>query len=142
MDERRYLEAKKRVQAKREFYRHLGSYFVMSTFFFLLNAVTSFGNWWFYWPMLGWGLAVLFHYVDVFGIPGIDPMSPEWEEQQIREEMRRLEREERRYRPAASEERLELRPLEKQPRPRQHPEPHPRRESPPRQQKWDDSELV
>ena len=140
MDERRYLEAKKRVRAKREFYRHLGSYFVMSTFFFLLNAVTSFGSWWFYWPMLGWGLAVLFHYVDVFGIPGVDPMTPEWEEQQIQEEMKRLEREERRRRPSAREERLELRPLERERR--RPPEPPRRQEAPRREQKRDDSELV
>jgi len=138
MDERRYLEAKKRVEAKREFYRHLGSYFVMSTFFFLLNAVTSFGNWWFYWPMLGWGLAVLFHYVDVFGIPGIDPMTPEWEEQQMRREMRRLEREERPRRPASSDDRLDLRPLEK----KRPPAPSPRWQSSSRRQEWDDSELV
>ena len=42
----------------RRFKRHLGTYLVMSLFFFVLNAVTSFGHWWFYWPMLGWGLGV------------------------------------------------------------------------------------
>lgn len=129
MDESRYWEAKKRVKAKKEFYRHLGTYLVMSTFFFLLNAVTSFGDWWFYWPMLGWGLAVLFHYVDVFGIPGMDPMSPEWEEKQIREEMRRLGA----HRPRPNyieEEELELRPLSKDKKEQKN------------EQKWDDSELV
>lgn len=131
MDESRYWEAKKRVKAKKEFYRHLGTYLVMSTFFFLLNAVTSFGNWWFYWPMLGWGLAILFHYVDVFGIPGLDPMSPEWEEKQIREEMKRLEaRRSRAGYSSRKEEELELRPL-----PREKSEPK-------KEQKWDDSELV
>lgn len=115
-DESRYREARKRMKIKQEFYRHLGTYFVMSLFFFLLNAVTSFGNWWFYWPMLGWGLAVLFHYVDVFGIPGVEPMSSEWEERQIREEMKRLEAEEGRpgrQRSRTDEEQLELKPLER-----------------------------
>ena len=72
--------AKKRVKAQKEFYRHLTSYLVMGVFFFLLNAVTSFGNWWFYWPMLGWGIGILFHYFDVFGLPGVGEISKEWEE--------------------------------------------------------------
>ena len=122
----RYQEAKKRVKAKREFYQHLGTYVVMSAFFFLLNAVTSFGNWWFFWPMLGWGLAVVFHYVDVFGIPGFDPMTPEWEEREIQKELQRLDRERERSDPQADapDEQMELKQLQKEPR------------------KWDDSELV
>ena len=142
MDNYRYREARKRVQAKKEFFRHLGTYFVMSVFFFMLNAATSFGSWWFIWPMMGWGLAVLFHYVDVFGIPGVDPISQEWEEREMRREIRRLEREDRTARrqsgersypgrkqevssESRAEERLELRPL-------------PRRA----ERRWDDSELV
>ncbi len=142
MNNYRYREARKRVQAKKEFFRHLGTYFVMSVFFFMLNAVTSFGTWWFIWPMLGWGLAVLFHYVDVFGVPGVEPISKEWEEREMRREMRRMhrverqtrrderERKDRRPAPASngyeppSEERLELRPLPK------------------RVKKWDESDLV
>ena len=115
-DESKYKEARKRVKIKQEFYRHLGTYFVMSLFFFLLNAVTSFGNWWFYWPMLGWGLAVLFHYVDVFGVPGVDPMSAEWEERQIREEMKRLNVGEGHRRRQAGDDRLELKPLDRRKR--------------------------
>ena len=145
MNNYRYREARKRVQAKKEFFRHLGTYFVMSVFFFMLNAVTSFGTWWFIWPMLGWGLAVLFHYVDVFGVPGVEPISQEWEEREMRREMRRMQREDRQARrderekqdhrqvrpsPAghtfdpAPEDQLELRPLPK------------------RAKKWDESDLV
>jgi len=142
MDNYRFREARKQVQAKKEFFRHLGTYFVMSVFFFMLNAATSFGSWWFIWPMMGWGLAVLFHYVDVFGIPGVDPISQEWEEREMRREIRRLEREDRYARrraqkPGSSEsgrdgsarpkgeEQLELRPLPKR-----------------AERRWDDSELV
>jgi hypothetical protein len=91
MDQRKYKEAKKKVRTKKEFYEHLTVFSVMSVFFFLLNALTAFGSWWFYWPILGWGIGVLFHYFEVFGFPGIPDMSKEWEEQQIREEMKRLE---------------------------------------------------
>ncbi len=125
MTDSKYREAKRRVKAKKDFYSHLGSYLVMSGFFFLLNAVTSFGHWWFYWPMLGWGLAVMFHYVDVFGIPGVAPMNEEWEEREIEREVRRLEESESR------EERLDLPDLDKH--------------APPpkvKEKRWDDSDLV
>jgi len=87
----KYKEAKKRVKSKKEFYEHLTVFAVMSVFFFLLNALTAFGSWWFYWPILGWGLGVLFHYFEVFGFPGIPDMSKEWEEREIQQEMKRLE---------------------------------------------------
>ena len=50
----------------REFRRHLGVYLTMSAFFFILNAITSPGHWWFYWPMLGWGLGVALQGVNVY----------------------------------------------------------------------------
>lgn len=141
MDDPKYKEARKRVKAKQEFYRHIGTYVVMSAFFFLLNAVTAFGHWWFFWPMLGWGMAVLFHYVDVFGIPGVEPMTAEWEERQLREEMDRLERSgkyrqsNRRETTDGMEDELDLRPLPREPR-REPQRPLERR------RRWDDSDLV
>ena len=131
MDERDYIIAKKRVKAKKEFYHHLSTFTVMSIFFFLLNAVTAFGNWWFYWPILGWGIGVLFHYFDVFGLPGVGQMSSNWEKRALEDELRRI-RKERGARPekpykteTEPEDRLDLRELEKRKR-----------------GNWDDSELV
>lgn len=86
-----YKKAAKRVKAKKEFYNHLATYVVMGVFFFLLNAVTAWGSWWFYWPMLGWGIGILFHYIDVFGIPGVDQVNDgDWEEQAIQKELRKM----------------------------------------------------
>ena len=92
----------------------------MGVFFFLLNAVTSFGNWWFYWPMLGWGIGILFHYFDVFGLPGVGEISKEWEEKAILKEMERMEWEEKtqmnkyeRKKEPEPEENLELKELER-----------------------------
>ena len=139
MKDRDYHLAKKRVKAKKEFYQHLSTYVVMAIFFFLLNAVTAFGNWWFHWPILGWGMGVLFHYFDVFGLPGVGQISNDWEEKAVEEELRLIERE-KRYKSRSKkdvrtpynkdqEERLELKDLEK--------------EKPKRIVKnWDDSELV
>jgi hypothetical protein len=114
MDQRKYKEAKKKVRTKKEFYEHLTVFSVMSVFFFLLNALTAFGSWWFYWPILGWGIGVLFHYFEVFGFPGIPDMSKEWEEQQIREEMKRLEGRNKSYELEDDYEELELPQMEKE----------------------------
>ena len=136
MRDKDYHLAKKRVKAKKEFYQHLSTFVVMAIFFFLLNAVTAFGNWWFHWPILGWGIGVLFHYFDVFGLPGVGEISNSWEEKAMEEELRRIEREKRlreraeRMKGAGPvkepEERLELKELEKRKQ----------------QRSWDDSELV
>jgi len=91
MTESQYREARKRVKKKKDFYEHLTTFVVMSVFFFLLNMVTAPGNWWFYWPILGWGFGVVFHYLDTFGVPGVGTLSKEWEERAIEEEVRRLE---------------------------------------------------
>ena len=40
---------------------------------------------WFYWPLLGWGIGVLFHGMKVFNITPF--LGRNWEEQKIRELM-------------------------------------------------------
>lgn len=87
----KYKEAKKKVEAKKEFYQHVTVFTVMSVFFFALNVITAPYALWFYWPILGWGIGVMFHYFEVFGFPAIPQMSEEWEDEQIREEIKRLE---------------------------------------------------
>ncbi len=86
----KYKLAQKRVKQKKNFYRHLSVYLVMSTFFFLVNYLSSPGVWWFYWPMLGWGIGVAIQYVNVFGLTGAGLGTPEWEERQMNKEMDRL----------------------------------------------------
>lgn len=80
--------AKKRVKAKKSFYQHLMSYAIVNSFLFILNMITSPGYLWFVFPMLGWGVGLAFHYVDVFGIPGFDILSKEWEDREIERELR------------------------------------------------------
>ncbi len=124
MKDQKYREARKRVKSKKEFFEHLTVYIVMSIFFFLLNALTAFGNWWFYWPILGWGIGVMFHYFEVFGFPGIPNMSEEWEEEQIREEMKKLEQRNSSYDLDDDYEELKLREVQKE------------------KKKWKDDDLV
>jgi hypothetical protein len=82
-------KAKKKVKAKKEFYQHLMAFVIVNYFLLALNLVTSPFNWWFHFPLLGWGIGLAFHYVDVFGIPGFDILSREWEDRELDKELRR-----------------------------------------------------
>ncbi len=82
--------AKKRVKKKKEFYHHLVSYVSVNVFLIFLNLLTSPTELWFYFPMMGWGIGLLFHYVDVFGIPGFGMLDREWEKREIDLELRKM----------------------------------------------------
>lgn len=80
-----YKRALKHVKDVKDFYAHLTVYGVMACFFLGLNVVTSFGDWWFYWPMFGWGIGLAIHFINVFFVD--ETMSIEWEEDQIKKYM-------------------------------------------------------
>ncbi len=67
-EEKEYFIAFERAKELKKYYTHLGIYIVFNLFFFILNYVTAKGHWWFYWPMLGWGLGIALHTVKVFGL--------------------------------------------------------------------------
>ena len=46
---------------------HFGTYLLFGVFFFVLNLLTDPGNWWFYWPMFGWGIGVVAHAFATYG---------------------------------------------------------------------------
>jgi hypothetical protein len=81
----RYEQAKKRVEELKGFYAHLAVYAIINAGLFLINLVTDRGNWWFFWPLLGWGIALAIHAVMVFAIEG--PRGQAWQERKIREFM-------------------------------------------------------
>ena len=43
-----YKKAEKRADAKLGFYHHLYGFITGNVILFVLNALTSFGSWWFY----------------------------------------------------------------------------------------------
>ena len=81
----KYQEAKTRVAALRSFYIHLGVYVTVNLFLFLLNMMTSPDSLWFYWPLLGWSVAIVLHAFSVFRSGR--PFGAEWEEKKIAEIM-------------------------------------------------------
>ncbi len=79
--EERYRRAKRRVAVLKSFYIHLATYTAVMALLFLIDFLTG-GGWWFYWPLLGWGIAVVAHAFTVFGIMGL--LGSKWEEKKIK----------------------------------------------------------
>jgi hypothetical protein len=58
--------AQKRVEAKLGFYNHLAVYVIVMAALLAINLMTSRHTLWFLWPLVGWGVAILFHFFGVF----------------------------------------------------------------------------
>lgn len=84
-EEERYYQAKKRVEEIKGFYGHLISYVVVNIGLLVLNLLTSPKHLWFFWPMFGWGIGLLFHALKVFNYSPF--FNKEWEDRKIREFM-------------------------------------------------------
>jgi hypothetical protein len=84
-DQAAYEHAKKRVGELRDFYTHLMVYVLVNLFLFVLNLLTSPGAWWFYWPLLGWGIGIVAHALSVFS--GTAFWGKDWEDRKIKQLM-------------------------------------------------------
>jgi hypothetical protein len=72
------------------FYIHATIFAFVNIGLFVINALTSGlagGVWWFYWPLIGWGLGLGAHALGVFGFGGGGPWGRDWEERKTREMM-------------------------------------------------------
>ena len=68
-----YQRAERLVKAKLGFYWHFASYLIVNLFLIIIYLLTTFslngsdfGYPWFVWPMAGWGVGLLFHFLGVF----------------------------------------------------------------------------
>ena len=84
--QQRYDRARARVQAVKGFYLHGVAFVVVNIALFALNALLGEG-WWFYWPLIGWGIGLGLHGFSVFGFGGGGPWGREWEERKTQEIM-------------------------------------------------------
>jgi hypothetical protein len=55
------------TRGEASFRAHLASFLLFSVFMFVVNVLTSPGNWWFYWPVFFWLWAVVIHAVATYG---------------------------------------------------------------------------
>ena len=88
-EEERYFKAKKRVEEIKGFYGNLVSYIVVNIGLIIINVTTTPQHLWFYWPLLWWGLGVLFHGLKVFDYMPF--FSKDWEERKVKEFMEKEE---------------------------------------------------
>lgn len=72
-------EARKQVKKEKAFYASLATYAAVMTGLAVLNLLTSPGDLWFVWPLLGWGIGIASQAVGTFGAPGMGA----WEERRM-----------------------------------------------------------
>jgi cytochrome b561 len=66
-EEQIYEQAKKRVEARKAFFIHLTVYIVVNIMLVLIWAFAAGGGYpWFIFPIVGWGIGLLFHGLRVF----------------------------------------------------------------------------
>ena len=80
-----YEKAKARAEAKLGFYIHLPIYIVVSIVLVAINVQSPVEYLWFKWPVMGWGIGVIFHAIAVFVFEGRETIP----EAMIRRELRR-----------------------------------------------------
>ena len=83
-----YEQAKTRVEAKKGFFIHLTVYIVVNIVLVLIWAFAAGGGFpWFVFPIFGWGIGIIFHYLGIFVFGGkSDRAAIEKEAKNIRRE--------------------------------------------------------
>lgn len=86
MESEYYEKAKKKVDEKKKFHRHLQSYIITN----LIMVFT--GAFWGGWKIAAmfWGIGLFSHFVKAYGFMGLSDDDPEWEEREIEKEVRRM----------------------------------------------------
>jgi len=85
-----YVRARKHVEEVKEFYYSLISYVIVIPFLAFINYWTFWDYQWFWWPMLGWGIGLMFHAYKVYVNDGV--FGRNWERKKIEEFMREEEK--------------------------------------------------
>lgn len=85
IEDDKYYLAKKKVENIKGFYGNLIVFVVVNAVLLFINLYTSPQNLWFYWPLMWWGIGVVFHGLKVFEV--FPTMGKDWEERKIKEFM-------------------------------------------------------
>jgi hypothetical protein len=79
-------EARRYVRRKRIFFTVLAVWLALSVMWFLIDLSDDSSSWWFYWPMLGSGIAVAISGIVLVGFGGL--FGAEWERREIEKYLR------------------------------------------------------
>ncbi|SEH72873.1 2TM domain-containing protein [Paenimyroides aquimaris] len=75
------LKAKKKVKKVKGFYIHLIVYLCVNSFFIIITLIKNNGNYWFLFPLIGWGIGLFSHAAGTFNF--IPFLNKEWENKKI-----------------------------------------------------------
>ena len=64
-DEQLMILAERRVKARRGLYWHTSSYIIINALLVWINLSYSPEYFWAKWPIIGWGIAIIFHVLEV-----------------------------------------------------------------------------
>ena len=87
-EEEIYRKAREKVEEKKGFYVHFIVYILVNILLIIIWAATGAGFPWFIFPLGGWGIGVLFHFLGVF----VFSRQTNWERREIEKEVERLKR--------------------------------------------------
>lgn len=90
LEEQKYIRAKKKVKAIKGFYVHLVVYLIVNAFLIIMQLATNdgwshFWEWSTYNTAIFWGIGIVFHAFNVFGMKFL--LGADWEERKIKEIM-------------------------------------------------------
>jgi fatty acid desaturase len=80
-------EARRYVRRKRIFNAVVGVWLALCVMWFLIDLSDDSSSWWFYWPMLGSGIAVAITGIVLLGVGGL--FGADWERREIDKYLRR-----------------------------------------------------
>ncbi|MBA7691885.1 hypothetical protein ES703_100440 [subsurface metagenome] len=87
-EEEIYRKARERVEEKKGFYIHFIVYILVNIMLIIIWAATGAGFPWFIFPLGGWGIGILFHFLGIF----VFSRQTGWERRQVEKEVERLKR--------------------------------------------------
>lgn len=79
-------DAQKHAEAKFGFYVHLAAYIVVNALLVVIDLSTSPNSTWFFWPLGGWGIGVLFHALGVFVLSGRSSLKDKYVEREMKKQ--------------------------------------------------------
>ncbi|MCL2687420.1 MAG: 2TM domain-containing protein [Methanobrevibacter sp.] len=85
-DDENYQRAKRRLEDVKEFYIDLVIYVAVNIVLIIINLVFTPGYWWFAFPLVIWGLFILYDFLQTFVFEN-KIFSKKWEEKKIKEYM-------------------------------------------------------
>jgi 2TM domain len=79
-------DARRYVRRKRIFFTVLGVWLALCLMWFLIDVSDDSSSWWFYWPVLGSGIAVAISGIVLVGVGGL--FGADWERKEIEKYLR------------------------------------------------------